>query len=391
MLGDSMHLLRLLIFVSLFSLAACQSTKKSSQSDSEASWAAQMRSMSSNLQRLLPFVYSASEFNDPGNDDDIADLIKDFGNSVDLIPQHIGEEVLGKDPLVKYSIERLKDNTNHALKAFKEGHSEYARNTLKASMSTCFNCHTSNTLGPETNFSTKNLASSFRMFPTEKADYYVATRQYPKAIEVLEKVLESPSSFYDSPHEQASALKKYLSLQVRVKKDPSRAVKTLDLFVRNKKLPYYLSTDAENWMESLRAWSREPKAGNPTTQARRLMQKANRKQKSKGYQAAMVEHLRATSLLHEALKKTKSEKQRSNIYFSLGTSYDVLTELGLWDLPDVYFEACIRSWPKSKTARKCYRSFERNLILGFSGSAGIFIPKEERARLAELKQLAGLK
>ena len=116
-----------------------------------------------------------------------------------------------------------------------------------------------------------------------------------------------------------------------------------------------------------------------------------RKERSRGYDSAMIEHLRATSLLHEALKKTTSDRQRSNIYYSLGTSYDVLTELGLWDLPDVYFEACIRSWPQSKTARKCYRSFERNIILGFSGSAGIFIPKDERARLAELKQLAGLK
>ena len=386
-----MRFIYLIISISLLSLAACQSGNKSqSKTASEATWSGQMKSMAANLEKLLPFVYSSSEFGDYENKEDIAQLIKSFGNSVEVIPEHIGEALLGKDPLVKYSLERLKDSANLSLKAFKDGHLEYARNTLKSSMSSCFNCHTSNTLGPETNLSTSKIAPGFRMFPTEKADYYVATRQYQKATDVLENVLQSPSSFYDSPHEQTAALKKYLSLEVRVKKDPKRAEKVLSQFVQNKKLPYYMAADVENWMQSLRDWSRESKVSNPATKARRLMQKAVRKQKSKGYQSAMIEHLRATSLLHEGLKKATTDKQRSDLYFSLGTSYDVLTELGLWDLPEVYFEACIRTSPKTNMARKCYRSFERNLILGFSGSAGIFIPKEERARMAELKKLSGI-
>jgi hypothetical protein len=74
----------------------------------------------------------------------------------------------------------------------------------------------------------------------------------------------------------------------------------------------------------------------------------------------------------------------------LGQSYEAISEMGIWDLPEVYYEACVRTAPKTEEAKRCYRDFERSIVLGFSGSAGIFIPKEERDRLNDLKALAGL-
>lgn len=379
-------------------IAGCQSSDKNSGPAGSASkagvqsWASGMRAMATGLEDLLPYVYSQVEFSDSKNRKDIVELLAEYQKSVDVVPQHIGEQMLGKDPLLTYSLERLKENSRQSLKAFQEGHSEYARSTLRESVNTCFNCHSANNMGPEFKFTTSSLSSSFRLSPTERADYYVATRQFEKAITALETVLNSPTSFYDSPHEQALALRKYLALEVRVKKDPVRAAKTVETFLNNKKLPYFMAADAQAWLGSLREWSKEGEAASAdvSSTARRLLQKAESLQRTGGSQAGLVQHMRATSLLHESLRTAKSAQDRSKIYFSLGTSYDVLAELGVWDLPDIYFEACIKSWPKSTQAKLCYKSFERNVILGFSGSAGIFIPTEERQRLAALKELAGM-
>lgn len=382
-------LLSLLIISFVF---GCQTNKNSKMANDNASWAQGMQSMAKSLESLLPFVYSKTEFNDVKNRGTVVDLIEGFQSAVQVVPKHVGDELLGKDPLLKYSLDRLQSNANQSLQAFKEGHTEFARNTLKESVSTCFNCHSATNMGPEFKFTTANLSSSFRLYPTEKADFYVATRQFDRAVDTLEPILSSPTSFYDSPHEQALALRKYLSLQVRVKKDPIRSAKTLENFLNNKKLPYFLAADAETWLSSLRDWSKEVEKGTSDTlaKARRLLQKAKRLENSRGFQAGLIEHMRATSLLHESLRTAKNDHSRSKIYYSLGTSYDVLTDLGVWDLPDVYFEACIRSWPKSNQAKSCYRSFERSIVLGFSGSAGVFIPAEERKKLAELKGIAGL-
>jgi len=75
----------------------------------------------------------------------------------------------------------------------------------------------------------------------------------------------------------------------------------------------------------------------------------------------------------------------------LGQAYDVLPDLGAWNiLPDIYYEACIRERPRSALARQCFKNYERNIVIGFSGSGGTYIPNSERKKLRALKKLAGL-
>jgi hypothetical protein len=298
--------------------------------------------------------------------------------------------LLGKDPLVRYSLANLRVNSDQAIRAFDEGHKEFARSALRESVGMCFNCHSTTQLGPQRSFDGSKL-NQFRLTPTEKADFFVATRQFDKAINTLEGVLQSPVSFYDNPHEQVIALKKYLSLEVRVKQDPARAAKTVERFLAQQKLPYFLAMDAESWLKSLRSWTASKKVQEaPLAKAKALLKSAEKLQTTTGFQTGLVENLRATALLHEALRLTKDNKVRAEIYLLLGKSYDSLSDLGLWDLPEVYYEACVRITPKSDMAKRCYKSFERSVILGFSGSAGVFIPAEERARLSELRELSGL-
>jgi hypothetical protein len=59
-------------------------------------------------------------------------------------------------------------------------------------------------------------------------------------------------------------------------------------------------------------------------------------------------------------------------------------------LPEIYYEACIRENPKSKLAKDCFGDLERVTIIQYSGTAGLFLPEDERARMKELKVLSGL-
>lgn len=355
------------------------------------SWAGRMKGMAGGLQRLMPYVFSRQEFGDINNKGSVQKLITEFETSVALVPQHAGEDMLGQDPLIKFAMVRLKSNTSHALKAFNEGHLEFSRNILRENLGLCFSCHTTTQLGPEDNFTTKKLSTDFRMQPSEKAEYYVATRQFDRAIDVLSDVLRSPGSLMDDPHEQVAALRKYLSLEVRVKKDPSTAASLLQNFLNNKNLPYFISTDGESWLKSLLDWQKEPKSRTGSfDKAQALLRKGKFKQSNQGYQSAYVDYLRASSLLHDGLRETKDKVVQAKIYHLLGQSYETLSETGTWDLPEFYFEACVRSAPKTPIAQQCFKDFERSMVLGFSGSAGIFIPKEERIRMSELKLLSGL-
>lgn len=351
------------------------------------SWASQMQKMSKNLERLMPYVFSREEFSDSKNRNQVKELVTDYSRSVQHVPEHMGKKILGDDPLVKYYLDNLKDGGQQGLRAFNEGHLDYSRNILKDSMGACFNCHTTTQLGPENTFSTSRLDSSFRIYPTEKADYYVATRQYDQAIRVLEGVLERPDTSAEQPHEQMLAMKKYLALMVRVRKEPTRAGDTIAKYLKNGNPPYFVATEAEAWVKSLRRWASEKrKQPKPLQKAKDLMKQAARAQSA--YHAGYVENLRVTALLHEALKDTKKPLEKADIYRMLGDSYDIVSDLGMWDLPEAYYEACVRTAPKSKVAQACYRNYERAIVMGFSGSAGVFIPAEERSKMRDLKDIA---
>jgi hypothetical protein len=357
----------------------------------DKTWAAGMRGMADSLQRLMPFVFSRQEFSDPKNKSEIHDRIAQFAAGVAEVPKHAGEKMLGKDPMVQFSIARLKSNSRQALQAFDEGHFEFSRSVLRENMGLCFNCHSSQQFGPEDNFSKESLgATNFRIYPSERVDYYVATRQFDKATELLETVLKSPASV-DDPHEQLDSLRKYLSLEVRVKEDPRRAISVVQTFLTQKDLPYFIAADAQVWLKSLKEWQHEKKSkASGLTRAQNLMHAARTRQSDGSMQSGFIDFLRASNLLHEGLRSLKDGKDKAKYYEMLGQSYEALSDVGIWDLPEYYYEACVRSAPKTDEAKRCYKDLEKSIVLGFSGSAGVFIPKDERDRLNELKSLAGL-
>jgi hypothetical protein len=58
-----------------------------------------------------------------------------------------------------------------------------------------------------------------------------------------------------------------------------------------------------------------------------------------------------------------------------------------WDLDLLFFETCVRESPKSKVAKRCFQQLSDRVYLGYTGSAGTFIPDDELARLSELRAL----
>jgi hypothetical protein len=71
--------------------------------------------------------------------------------------------------------------------------------------------------------------------------------------------------------------------------------------------------------------------------------------------------------------------------YLIGESYSPLQELGLWNLQEQYFQACIFEAPHSNLAEKCYERFEESVTVGYSGSSGTHIPTAIKRQLNQLK------
>ena len=75
------------------------------------------------------------------------------------------------------------------------------------------------------------------------------------------------------------------------------------------------------------------------------------------------------------------------LYLS-GMNYQNLRDLGLWELHNFYFLGCIHQVPHSDLSRRCYREYEQNVFMSFSGSGGMHLPDEVRAELQTLSSLS---
>lgn len=365
---------------------ACQQTGK--KSGSSPSWPSQMQSLDQSLKEMIPMVYDRKEFADPRNEKKIRSRMDAFSKSVHNISPKKSKTLVGEDPLFTFTLNRFRGDLNRAIEGFDSGHKEYSRSVMKSVVGHCFRCHTRNTMGPEFKGGELEL-TGLRLNRLEKADLLVAGRRYDEALTSLESIIDDSKEGRDFPFEVERALRRYLSLMVRVKKEPTRAITKLDTFLERKAVPYYLIEDTRKWRKSLQNWdkARKKKSKNPISTAKSMIRKARSGQEYRKDHSADVEYLVATTILHDGLTTMKRASQLAEAYYLLGESYEVLGDLGYWNLHEFYFESCVREWPRGPLARKCYERLEESVFVGYSGSSGVHVPYHEKKRLNELKNL----
>lgn len=392
----------LFIGLTVIFFSSCRSANEKTQSESPENsptaseqaaanvWPSRMQGMAESVKRLIPFVYDKKAFFEPANNAKIKADLKNLAGSVHQISPNMGEKFLGPDPILSYSLNQLKADADRASDAFAVGQLDYSRSVVKSVMNHCFRCHTLTDVGSKANWD----LSSFRnlnLAPVEKADLLVATRNYKEAETYLEKILKDPDFARNYAFDFESALRKYLALMIRISQDPKVILNQIEGLSERKEIPFYIQEQIRSWKTSLQEWTRERSLKRSEKSLYRQIQnrirRAHELQQFAKDHAGDVEFLRATTLLHEYLKQTKDPGKLVDAYYYLGESYEVLDELGAWNLHEAYYEACVRVAPKTKRARSCFQRLQSSIYMGYSGSAGTHVPAAERQRLDALKQL----
>lgn len=357
----------------------------------QQAWAVRMQKMLASFTKLAPLVYSQKAFLDPKNESKIAAEIREFGKLAHTVNRtaYVGND--GLDPSLGDISSRLSDDTNEALKAFQANNKEYARYKLRRLAKSCFQCHSRNPEGPE--LANLDLPGIDELKPSEQADLLVATRQFERSLAVLNSIFDNPNFANKEPVEFQRAVRNALAILVRVKSDPDKAEALVDRVIAFAPTPEYLRDDARNWRKDILAWKAEvnsakAKNANGYQRAVQLIGQAQEAQKYPLDNSSDILYFRASALLHEFLRTSKDQKKNAEAMFHLGHCYEVLNDIGQWFLQETYFETCIRRAPGTKIARRCFQRYEMNLVLGNSGSAGVFLSEPERERLQELKKIA---
>jgi hypothetical protein len=115
---------------------------------------------------------------------------------------------------------------------------------------------------------------------------------------------------------------------------------------------------------------------------------AQRKQMYPYDRSSDIEYLRASAVLHDVLRSESQPERQSKALLLSGRCYEVLSDIGLWSLHEMYYEACIRNTPHSNIAKQCYLRYENSVFSGYAGSGGVDVPPDVMLHIKELVGLA---
>ena len=102
----------------------------------------------------------------------------------------------------------------------------------------------------------------------------------------------------------------------------------------------------------------------------------------------LVQTLRATTLLHGYLEGDRTSAERQTPTYLLALAYSHLPISVFDGFRELYLEQCIREFPGTTEAQAALKIYKQNLEIENSGSGGLHLDDESKAKLDELTKLA---
>ncbi|MGE4232383.1 MAG: hypothetical protein AB7F43_03555 [Bacteriovoracia bacterium] len=339
------------------------------------------------LIKLQEYAADPKAFSNPANREDIQKHLDSI--NVHMFPKKLESTEPGLAAIASL-FEAYVNDTREAFRSGAAG--SFVRNQVRTMSGFCFQCHTrmegSKFQDPKKRIESLNVSNY------NKALFLAATRQFDVAIKLFEKIIASTPNGELGMIELTNAARHVLSITVRVKQDPKETMKFLKKLSNRKDLPDFFVRSLSEWKKDVQGWQREKQKPSSLSEsqlfalAKKTYAAGTKKQIFPADPSGDVSFLRTTNYIHQALAKNPKSKNRAEALYILGSCYDALQDPMLWGLDSMYFEACVREFPHSKTAKNCYERYAAKLYFGFTGSSGTFVPEDEQKKLKELRKLA---
>lgn len=370
-----------LIITKSFSVAASESSVPKDQAETRSI----MAQIFSSLTTVLPMSMDSAEFSDPKNRDKILGELRKMRDGTSSLVAHT-KRFDGSYGFIAKSMSRdIKDIYNW----FDRGAYSESRYLLQQVSENCVSCHMKLPdpgHAPRMDHFFKEVAVS-KLSAPERARLQVALRQFDEAMATWEEMFKTwpkPSELF-----AMDALPEYLKVAIRVKEDPKRALNTLEALSKRNDLPKFMEREVTAWKTSLKKLAPEvSKKGNELQRSETIIQSARRTMEYPMDRTGLVDYIVASGLLNRFLQdKSLKPNQTAEAYYSLGITESLIGRSTWLTQTDYYFEAAVRTAPKSKVATKAFDALEQQILMEYSGSGGTHIPDDVQANLEELRGL----
>ena len=370
----------------LLSLALCVPRSVNSTADAPPSdWQATMRDIFQALITVFPVSLDAQQFQDPAQHPLLLAALRTLAQHAGQLASH-GQDVPLHLDFLRHS---LASEAQTVLQRYEQTQYEAAQFALHQLTERCFACHSKLPTSRRFTLGQQFLAEAplANLSLKERARLAVATRQFDTALEFYETLFQSPA-ITAGDIGLMGAFEDYLKIVMRVHHDIMRALLTLETFRQRPDVPSYLTEYLGSWVDALKEVHAVAAPNDILPYARTLIREGQQRNRFPADRLGLVHFVVASGLLHRYVDMSAvTGTPLAEAYYLLGVAESHISRT-LW-MPETEFflETAIRLAPQSVHARKAYAFLEEYVLVGYTGSAGLHLPAEIQARLAELRRL----
>lgn len=382
-----MKVLGLLLILSVGARAEISLKKEKSLSTKES-----MAIFLDELIGLKKFLGSDDEFIDSKNTEKISMHLRGLAKAI----KNTAHDPLLRQENFKFSREVLEDHVTETERVFRLGNKSFARWMTNSTLGICMGCHTQ--LPTQSRKFALFFKSGFFTSAFDEAEFMYATKNFEGADKIYRDLILGFPKNNLSPDRLDRSVQRVLTYRIRVARDLPSVKSTIVEFRKNKQLPEFILRNLDAWSEQTTLWQEKKLPDPMTAKSREIITFAEKNLSFDTNQSRIetadprfISNLIVSGILYEYLHQHSHSTDVPDILYRLATIDREMNNSPFYSLADLYLKECMLKFPESKIAKKCYSEYEAEMIIGYSGSAGVNIPREVLEDLKYLKNFVDTK
>lgn len=385
---------RILVATFLLSSSVLSFAIDKGEDKGEGEARAVMNNVYESYTKIIPYVYSNNfQSNKLSNKKEKEELLKNL-TDLSLFFKNAKHAEFFQRPGFRPSLETISNHLDETILSIDSNNTVFAQKRLNVIGALCVTCHSQLPASVSQNTFGDNIIKEKReRFDSDLsyANYLYLVRRFDDSKKYFEMALDTELNKNNSTinNEVVGALRKILSIDTKIMFDAKKAEQFIKKWESDKRLSKNDLKMIGRWKTDLARWSgfkpSEVKSL-PDFIAKHLTRLDLKKELLFTGEDDVTLLVSSGVLLNFLVDHPESELAPEILYW-LSLSERRMSQSYFFSLGDLYLKDCIKKYPASAYAKKCYQEYADSIEVGFSGSAGTDIPAEEKRELAKLRAL----
>lgn len=343
----------------------------------------EMKKIAKVMSELFPYISSPEKLKNKRNRSRIKRKLQEIEKRFSGIENHLNS----KSVVFRVSEKVIKNQLSDASKVLDTDSNSYAYKMIKGIPKLCIGCH----IHDGKAIFNKNLSRSDFGSDFQYAEFNHMTRNYKEALKYYDLSIKKNKRF--KKFNSKEILKRQLGLYVLNLDQSKKAQNYLNQFLKDKDLDYFTQVDVKDWMEGLvdsenrkKIFKNKFSKGSLERNIQKMIDQISDTESLITDEKDRVLYLSLTRKLNRHLQKIKNPKDIPVILYWLSFVERKLNYNLFYSMGDLYLKECMTSYTKHPYSKKCYKEYENQTRLSFTGSGGTFIPDEVKKELMNYRK-----